>query len=267
MDRFLNQVFWGDARRLLRALPTASIDACITDPMFGVARNYEYDWGFDPARGDPAKHWQIHGPLYRECLRILRPGGILAWAQSFKFIPFFDDWFGHHRVWSPLCTAQGLNFVPNTWVVQTKEQRPLEHPNNMVVFVDRNGFFPLKKLHPCSKSVEELKFLIEALTRPGDIILDCFAGTGSTLVAAQRLSRRWIGCDLSRAYCRTAMRRLAGLPVTMATRDGSLVRNGKLLVTAPIVPRVTPGCIGLPAAFQVGGRFPPGLTEYPVDKA
>lgn len=208
MDRFINKVFHGDARRLLRALPTTSVDHCIADPMYGVAKTYRYEWGLDPARGDPEKHWQFHEPLYLECLRVLRPGGILAWAQGFKFIPYFDNWFGPHRVWSPLCTAHGLNFVPNTWVVQTRERQPVEHPNNMVVCVDRNGFVHLKQLHPCPKPVEEMKFLIEALTNPGDIILDPFAGTGSTLVAAQQLGCRWIGCDLSQEYCRVALRRL-----------------------------------------------------------
>ena len=67
---------------------------------------------------------------------------------------------------------------------------------------------PLRKLHPCMKPVEELKFLIESLSKPGDIVLDCFSGLGSTLIAAKRLSRRWIGCDLSKKYCQVAMMRL-----------------------------------------------------------
>src|SRR5690242_16485495 len=95
----------------------------------------------------------------------------------------------------------------------------------MVVFVDRKEFVPLKQLHPCPKPVEEMEFLIEALTNPGDIILDCFTGAGSTLVAAQQLGRPWIGCDLSRAYCQTAMRRLAGVPVAVLTRVSSTVCN------------------------------------------
>lgn len=102
-----------------------------------------------------------------------------------------------------------MNFTPNTWVVQTKEQQPVEHPNNMLFRVDRDLFVPLKKLHPCPKPIEEMAFLIEALTKPGQIILDCFCGLGTTLVAAQQLGRRWIGCDKSRTYCQIAMKRLA----------------------------------------------------------
>jgi DNA modification methylase len=81
----------------------------------------------------------------------------------------------------------------------------------MLVWVDRSIFGPLKMLHPCPKPVEEMALLIKALTEPGQIILDCFCGLGSTLVAAQQLGRRWIGCDRSRFYCQIAMRRLAEL--------------------------------------------------------
>ena len=222
MNSFINKVFNGDALDLLRVIATTSLDAVITDAMFGTANRLVYDWGREPSRGDPDKHWQYHEPFYRECLRVLRPGGVLAWGQGFKFIPHFDRWFGPHRVWSPLCTAHGLNVVPNAWVVQTKERRPIEHPNRMVVYVDRKLFVPLKKLHPCPKPVEELAFLIEALTKPGQIILDCFCGVGSTLVAAQQLGRRWIGCDKSRTYCQAAMWRLAnpGKPIAIPKPDG-----------------------------------------------
>ena len=52
----------------------------------------------------------------------------------------------------------------------------------MVVYVDRDEYVGLKKLHPCPKSTQEMSFLIRTL-RPGKVIVDPFAGTGSTLVA------------------------------------------------------------------------------------
>jgi DNA modification methylase len=212
MDRFINRVFHGDARRLLRALPTASIDACITDPMYGVARNPKpramYDWGPDPCQGDPDRWWAYHGPLYQECLRVLKPGGKLAWAIGCKFREHFPAWFGGYRIWSfTRFQHRGLNAFGHIWLVQTREQQPVRFPDadSLIVLDTRPA---LLKLHPCPKAVKEMTFLVEHLTQPSEIILDCFAGIGSTLVAAQRLGRRWIGCDLSRAYCRVALRRL-----------------------------------------------------------
>jgi site-specific DNA-methyltransferase (adenine-specific) len=55
-----------------------------------------------------------------------------------------------------------------------------------------------------------MAFLVEHLTEPGGVSLDCFVGIGSTLVAARDLGRGWIGCDLSRAYGRVAWKRLRG---------------------------------------------------------
>ena len=209
IDRFLNKVYHSDALSLLKAMPTASLDAVISDPMYGTCTKFEYDWGREPARGDPGNHWLYHSPMYQECRRVLKPNGVLAWAQGFKFVRHFNDWFGPHRVWSPLCNSLGLNIVPNTWVVQTRERIPIEHPNDMIVRVRRNTFHPLKALHPCPKPVEEMVFMISALTKPGQVVLDCFCGIGSTLVAAQQLGRRWIACDISKRYCQIAMKRLA----------------------------------------------------------
>lgn len=216
IERFIGKVFHSDALLLLRALPTASIDAVITDAMYGTSKWLRYEWGVEPAKGDPEKHWSYHRPIYEECLRVIKPGGVLAWGQGLKFVPHFTSWFGQHRIWSPLWTTHGLNFVPMAWVVQTKERQPVEHPNNMLVRVKRAKFVPLKKLHPCPKPVEELEFMISSLTKPGQIVLDCFCGLGSTLAAADSLNRRWVGCDVSKRYCKITMRRMAERQTTSA---------------------------------------------------
>lgn len=95
----------------------------------------------------------------------------------------------------------------HVWVVQTQEQQPINFPaRDSLIKYDNPG--PLIKKHPCIKPPEDMAFLIESLTSPGDTILDCFCGLGSTLVAAKNLGRQWIGCDRSRNYCRIALRRL-----------------------------------------------------------
>jgi len=100
--------------------------------------------------------------------------------------------------------------IGHTWVVQTREQQPVRFPDKDGLVINANGDpWKLRTLHPCPKPVAEMGFLIEGLTLPGQVILDCFCGTGSGLVAAEQLGRRWIGCDLSRHYCQIAMKRLA----------------------------------------------------------
>ncbi len=212
MKRFIGKVFNGDALDLLRVIPTASMDAVITDAMYGTAR-VRYEWGPDPARGSPVLHWRYHRPIYEECLRVLKPGGALAWGQGAKFYEHFPGWFGGHRVWPLTRFAKGgVLALGNIWVVQTREQQPIELPRkDSLVICERPAQLGLKEHHPCPKPVEEMAWMIEALTQPGQIVLDCFCGLGSTLVAAQQLGRLWIGCDKSRPYCQRAMKRLAEL--------------------------------------------------------
>jgi adenine-specific DNA-methyltransferase len=64
------------------------------------------------------------------------------------------------------------------------------------------------RLHPTQKPVPSLKPVIEAFTRPGDIVLDPSCGSGSTLLAANILRRRYIGIELNAHYCAAARQRL-----------------------------------------------------------
>jgi DNA modification methylase len=63
--------------------------------------------------------------------------------------------------------------------------------------------------HPNEKPVELLKHLIEATTRPGDIVLDPFVGSGTTAVAAKALGRRYIGIELDLGYANAAKARVS----------------------------------------------------------
>lgn len=68
---------------------------------------------------------------------------------------------------------------------------------------------PTRDEHPTAKPPELAAHFIKLHTRPGEIVLDCFSGGGSTLVAAQNTHRRYIGCDISQEYVNLARRRLA----------------------------------------------------------
>ena len=63
--------------------------------------------------------------------------------------------------------------------------------------------------YPTEKNVDLLKRIIEASSNPGDIVLDCFSGSGTTLVAADMLRRGWIGIDNSIEALKTTFHRFA----------------------------------------------------------
>lgn len=66
--------------------------------------------------------------------------------------------------------------------------------------------------YPTEKSLDLLKFIIEASSNEGDLVLDCFCGSGTTLVAAQELGRNWIGIDSSKHAIKVVERRLSKIP-------------------------------------------------------
>ena len=49
--------------------------------------------------------------------------------------------------------------------------------------------------YPTEKNLDMLKLIVETSSNPGDIVMDCFAGSGTTLIAAEALGRNWIGID------------------------------------------------------------------------
>lgn len=62
--------------------------------------------------------------------------------------------------------------------------------------------------HPCPKPLWLMRAQVEDFTDPGELILDPFAGSGTTLVAAKQLGRRAIGVELEERWCEVAARRL-----------------------------------------------------------
>ena len=69
---------------------------------------------------------------------------------------------------------------------------------------DGNG----SKEYPTEKSEDLLDRVIQLTTDPGNVVLDCFIGSGTTCAVAQRLGRRWIACDINKGAVQTTSRRL-----------------------------------------------------------
>jgi site-specific DNA-methyltransferase (adenine-specific) len=82
---------------------------------------------------------------------------------------------------------------------------------------------PFKGKHPAEKPQDMLMHMISASSFPGDIVLDCFAGSGSTGVAALRLKRRVVCIDIEEEWVERAASEMAAV-----THEG---------MTAPLLPR------------------------------
>jgi adenine-specific DNA-methyltransferase len=66
--------------------------------------------------------------------------------------------------------------------------------------------------YPTEKNIELVKFIIGSSSRPGETVLDCFSGSGTTLLAAQELQRQWIGIDKSDHAIKITQKRLSEIP-------------------------------------------------------
>ena len=98
----------------------------------------------------------------------------------------------------------------NTWILRPQDLPhgflPLEDtwyfPRVAGTFKERVGF------HGCQLPERLLARIIKSCSRPGGVVVDPVAGTGSTLVGAKKLGRKWVGWEISEAYHRHAVARL-----------------------------------------------------------
>ena len=92
------------------------------------------------------------------------------------------------------------------------ENNGTRYPHSVITSKSTNGD------HPTQKPLDLMRYLVSTYSQPGDLILDPFAGSGTTLVAAQQLGRNFLGCDITPEYVALAQKRLA-LPYTVSMFD------------------------------------------------
>lgn len=79
-----------------------------------------------------------------------------------------------------------------------------------------------RSFYPTQKPENLLERIISTASKPQDFILDCFIGSGTTAVVAQKLGRRWIGADINKGAIQTTINRLSGV-----IQDQSKTQKGK----------------------------------------
>lgn len=114
-------------------------------------------------------------------------------------------------VWNRMAMGLGSPFRASYELIAFVRGPKFKHegPRNMRNVIDVYWPYGEHKHHNAEKPVELLAKLIEPFSRPGDVVVDPFMGSGSTLVAARQLSRKAIGVDKGEHNCATAVRRLS----------------------------------------------------------
>ena len=211
-DRPKHTVRFGDCMQILPKLKPESARLVLTDPPYGIA--YESTKGVRIANDDNPFIWWM-----REAFRVVAPGGSMLcfcrWDVQEVFrvaVQAAGFTLKSQVVWDkdwPGMGDTGATFSPIHEViwfaVKGRFKFPAGRPRS-VIRVRRPA--SQHRTHPTEKPVELLEQLITATTRPGDQIVDPFAGTGSSGVAAKRTGRSWTGIELHPEYVEIARSRI-----------------------------------------------------------
>jgi len=87
------------------------------------------------------------------------------------------------------------------------------------IWTDISG--SIRKEYPTQKPEALLERIMIASSNPGDIIADFFCGSGTTMVVAEKLGRKWVGCDLSRFAIHTSRKRIIQLQKELNKKEES----------------------------------------------
>jgi site-specific DNA-methyltransferase (adenine-specific) len=222
-----------DSKYVLRNLPSASVDCIITDPPYALnlhggeeektagKRLVEYHGGlYDD---DPHKVIDMIDNVLGELQRILKPNGHM-------YLFFHHNWYedmyhmlGRHFkydhveptpiIWIKNTSGMGDPYA--RWVYAYEPCLFVNRGRNLVKGQDFNYIKvdtvpPGQKIHPTEKPLALLRALITASCTKGEVVMDCFSGSGSTLIAAIQLGCRFYGIEQDETYYRRAAERIAG---------------------------------------------------------
>jgi site-specific DNA-methyltransferase (adenine-specific) len=185
-------IYCADCRDVLPLLPAGSVDLVLTDPPYGVEFRGQ-DWDRDV----PEAALQLPNMYPRVAIimgtvtayQFPTPKWVACWERPASNSRSKVGGFSH---WSPILLYGDCKMSVDfrSWHAIANAYPP--------------GFG-----HPSPKPERLMLWLVSELSNPGDLILDPFMGSGTTLVAAKQLGRRAIGIEIEERYCEIAVKRLA----------------------------------------------------------
>jgi site-specific DNA-methyltransferase (adenine-specific) len=164
-----------------------------SNPTLRDVHEYITVWSKDQLKLEGGGKGGVTGNQFVAWTRsIWRPEGLIGELQK-KILEKLADARGKDDAWIAESIARavwGQATVPGPTVWEMTTESGIPHPTPFPVELPRR--------------------LIELYTRPGDVVLDPFMGSGSTAIAARLTGRHFVGYELSAEYCALAEQRLAG---------------------------------------------------------
>lgn len=201
-----DQIHCVDCRTSLAALADESVDIIFTDPPY-LADLYA----------------EAYGILAEHAPRVLKPGGwLLTYAPQYHLPQIMQIlgegleyyWIVAQRNQQNANAIVYARYVMAMWKpILVYAKPPVERPPK--AFCDMVSGKRQKRYHAWEQSIHEALHLLCRFARPGDLVLDPFAGSGTIPLAAKLLGLRSIGYEIDPATCRIAMRRMEQTPLDL----------------------------------------------------
>ncbi|MEX0806700.1 MAG: DNA methyltransferase [Candidatus Binatia bacterium] len=221
-----NQIIEGDCNAALESIPRHSVDLVVTDPPYLVSYR---DRSGRTIKNDDSPETVLAS--FPQLYRVLKPDSFCICFYGWNRIDtFFSAWKDAgfkpvgHLVWQKdYASRTGFLKSCHEQAYLLAKGRPCKptEPLGDVQPWEYTG----NRSHPTENAVSILKPLIESFSQPGDLVLDPFAGSGSTLVAAALAGRDYLGIELEAGYCELARRRLSGATRYLQRRNSAAARE------------------------------------------
>jgi len=215
IDRFQNEIIWQ------RSLPHGNIDykfGASHDTLLRYSKGDRFTWNpqYTPHREEYLRDfykYNDNGRTYRliSCINPNpnRPNLTYEWNGVTRVWKFSKDRM--RRMHEEGLLVYSKNGVPSyKGYLDTMRGVPMQ--DTWVDIPPLMGSSREWIEYPTQKPEALLERIMNASSEEGDLVLDCFCGSGTTAAVAERLNRRWITCDLGRFAVHTTRKRLLGIP-------------------------------------------------------
>jgi len=193
-------IYCADSLHLLDKL---TFSAFVSDPPYGVSFKGKQTKHTKPSGGYTTHDSDVGIDVITKCLSMVDRGAVFTGCRLLQKYPVASD-IG--CVYCPSGAGRGpWGFTCfNPVLFYGKRPGGPKSPSSLVSFntVERGID------HPCPKPIEWMTWLLSIVAKPDDVILDPFAGSGTTLQACRILGIKSIGIEIDPEYCEVAISRV-----------------------------------------------------------
>lgn len=208
-----NKIINADCLDILKQLPDKSIDLIVTDPPYGIGvgkKTCIYDGKRHgtsrTARSEFAeKDWDNQIPakeIFDEMFRVSKNQIIFGGNYFVEYLKNSPCWL----VWDKLNGATDFADCELAWTSFKSAVRKYEFLWSGMY--QQNMANKEVRIHPTQKPADLIGQIIRDYSKPEDIIMDPFSGSGSTAIACHRLKRRFICIEKDKEYWQASVKRL-----------------------------------------------------------